>query len=85
MSTQSVSYVVGNFRVDITVTPIDEMAYPTQAQQEDKLRELLADPRFEWRKLSTLAQAIGESEADARVYLDHIGATESRCGNLFRA
>ncbi len=48
------------------------------------LTDLLEAGKFKWRKLPTLAQAAGLPESEARDYLEHIGATESRRGGLFR-
>lgn len=41
------------------------------------LREMLEDPRYQWRGIGTLARSIGSSEDDARELLVSIGARAS--------
>jgi hypothetical protein len=61
--------------------PVD----PEYAANCAKLREKLSDPRYTWRKLSTLASAIESSESDTRQHLVDIGARQDRQGRpLFK-
>jgi hypothetical protein len=47
------------------------------AKRKRILRDMLADPRYEWRGIATLARAAGTSEDKARELLVSIGARAS--------
>ena len=47
--------------------------------RRDRLRVLLDDPRWQWRKMNTLCDSIGCSEATTARLLLEIGAVRSTC------
>jgi hypothetical protein len=77
--------VKGAGRVGIVSSLIDRLFEAAQAlpglRRDEKrkriLRDMLADPRYEWRSIATLARAAGTSEERARELLVSIGARAS--------
>lgn len=46
-------------------------------RRADRLRELLSDPRYEWRSIDTLAKGVGLTPEQTRDMLISIGAQRS--------
>lgn len=57
------------------------MAALTDRKRRKRLREMLSDPRFEFRDLATLRNAIGADEDTTKRLLFEIGARPSEVAN----
>lgn len=66
-------------QIDAIIAGPEGAATPEGATDKlTKLTAMLNDPAWDWRKLSTLAQAIGESEADTMILLARVRARAAR-------
>lgn len=63
--------------IDNLVRLITDRGWRRDRRQKQILRELLSDPRFEWRSIDTLARAIGAPDDRTRELLVMIGARAS--------